>query len=236
MKLLLKSIGTVRGCYGPNKDQFPARMSFFAPDVADAFLAMLLDVGKTADGSTRLGFSDMWRSGESSLAAQASKRGVQAPAFSGHNFGVSFDLDVDYTLKALGINYAHLLTLLEAHGWHCYRRDGQRGSEDWHFNYFGPDAAAFLAKITQAHVTWQLGAEQAIQKRYPSASCFVLAPADIQTALKKLGMYSGDVDGKLGPQSLQGVGAFCRAWKLPEGTGGNFARTLAFVAADIERT
>lgn len=228
MKLLLKSIGTVRGCYGPNKDQFPARMSYLAPDVADPFLAMLTDVGRD-----RMAFSDMVRSAESSLAARLSGRGAQAPAFSGHNFGVSFDLDVDYTLRALGVDYPHLLKILEAHGWYCYRRDGQRGPEDWHFNYLGSDAPAFLAKITAAHSTWPLGAEQCIQKRYPSASCFALSPSDIQAALKKLGMYSGDLDGKLGPQSLQGVGAFCRAWKLPEGTGGNFARTLAFVAADI---
>lgn len=236
MKLLLKSVGTVRGIYGASKDQFPARMSFLAPDVADAFVAMLSDLGRDQAGNPRIGFSDMWRSAESSLAAQATKRGVQAPAFSGHNFGVSLDLDVDFTLRALGVDYPHLLQILAAHGWYCYRRDGQRGSEDWHWNFFGPDSAAFLSKLTAAHSTWSLGAEQAIQKRYPSASTFALAPADIQNALKKLGMYSGDADGKLGPQSIQAVGAFCRAWKLPEGTGGNFARTLAFVAADTVRS
>ena len=233
MILQLKSIGQVRGPYGPKRDQFPARAAYLAPDVADAFVSMVDEVGRD-----RIGFSDIWRSGESSLAAVVAGRGAQAPGFSGHNFGVSFDVDVAFTCHALGtagrpLPYSELLALLARYGWHCYRRDGGRGPEEWHFNYLGADAPAVLGSLTR--VTWAGAAEAAILKRYPAAT-FALAPADIQAALAKVGLYHGDVDGKIGPLSLQAVGAFCRAWRLPDGrTDGRFARTLAFVSADIAR-
>ena len=230
MQLLLQSIGKVRGCYGPNRDQFPARAAFLAPDAAQSLTGMISDLG-----SDRVAFSDIWRSGEASLAAVQAKSGVQAPAYSGHNFGVSFDLDVEYTLRALGSDYPRLLQILEAHGWYCYRRDKKRGPEDWHFNFFGDDAPVFLRKLTAGHVTWPQGAEQAIQKHYPQ-QMFALTPAEIQGSLKQLGLYSGDLDGSLGPLSLQAVRAFCRAWKLAEGvTDDRFKRTLAFVSASIVR-
>jgi hypothetical protein len=240
MILQLKSVGVVRGCYGPKGDQFPARAAYFAPDVADAFVLMLDGGGPGAApgiGRDKIAFSDIWRSGESSLAAVVAGRGAQPPGFSGHNFGVSFDLDVEYTRRALGIPYAELLKLLAGYGWHCYRQDGGRGPEDWHFNYLGTptEAAAVLNRMTQNHATWQGGAEAAIAKRYPAAT-FALGPADIQAGLKKLGLYHGDVDGKFGPLSLAAAGAFCRAWRLPEQTGPKFSRTLAFVSADIARS
>jgi hypothetical protein len=229
MELRLKSVGTVRGCYGANHDEFPARAAYLAPDVADAFVPMVDKIGRD-----KIAFSDIWRSGESSLAAVVAGRGALAPGYSGHNFGVSFDLDVEYTRRALGIPYAELLRLLAGYGWHCYRQDGARGSEDWHFNYLGSaaEAASVLNRMTQNHSTWQGGAESAILKRYP-VERFALSASDIQAGLKKLGLYHGDVDGKFGPLSLAAVGAFCRAWRLPEQTGPRFSRTLAFVAADI---
>lgn len=243
MELKLKSVGKLRGPYGPNRDQFPARAAYLAPDVADAFVHMVDEIGRD-----RIGFSDVQRSAESSLAAMQAKTGVQAPGFSGHNFGVSVDVDVEFTRRALGtagaaLPYADLVKLLAGYGWICYRQDGARGSEDWHFNYLGsvsdPDHGAFAASVlnrmTQNHSTWAGAAEAAILKRYPVAS-FALGPADIQAGLKKLGLYHGDIDGAFGPLSLAASGAFCRAWRLPEVTDARFKRTLAFVAADIVRS
>lgn len=241
MEIRLKGIGRVRGPYGPNRDQFPARGSFLAPDAAAAFVEMV-----DAYGRDKIRFGSILRGAEDSLAAIQSKQGVQPPGFSGHNFGVSFDVDVEYTLRSLGWSYAELLEAFAAFGWYCYRRDGVRGHEDWHFNYLGlaevprvgpgraapGPAAPILAKLTAARNTWALGAELAILRRYPEKS-FVLTPLEIQTALKRLRLYSGDLDGKFGPLSLQAVSAFCRAWKLSDGTSGRFQRTLAFVAADV---
>lgn len=230
MLLRLKTVSGVRGIYGPGKDQLPARMCLLAPDAAESVARIVAEWGD------RWAVSDMYRSAEASLAAVQAKTGVQPPGFSGHNFGVSFDLDVGHTTRALGLTYAALLDALAARGWFCHRRDGQLGPESWHFNFFGEDAVKFLAAIDPGRpATWSRGAEQCIQKRYPSAECFQLGPDDIQAALAKLGMYRGAVDGKLGPLSLAAVGAFCRAWRLPETTDDRFKRTLAFVAAGIEK-
>jgi hypothetical protein len=235
--LPLRKLPPVRGIYGATKDQMPKRALFLAPDAADSLLTLCAK----APG---LGFSDIFRSAEASLAAMKTKRGVQPPAFSAHNFGLAVDVDVDGvlsedgktrlpgTLKRMGWKYPDLLAFMEEGGWYCHRRDGGRGSEDWHFNYLGSDperAAACLEGLETSG--WSKAAERSIVARF--AAQLVLDPEQQQRALAKLRLYSGDFDGDLGPISREAQNAFCRTWDISLTDTVRYQRVLAYVSADV---
>jgi hypothetical protein len=209
------------------EDRMPARMLLLHPDAAAAFNAL-----ETATGG--LVYSDIWRSAESSLQARSEKRGVQRPGYSGHNFGISFDCAVDATLKKNKWTYGQLLDACAQHGWHNFRRDRKRGFEDWHFNWLGDSSPDILAKCSVLTSTWQNAAEMKIVELY--GHHFTLTPMDIQLCLQKMKMYSGELDGALGPLSNSAVQAFGRAWALPQSEwdakSAIFQRTLAFVCSD----
>lgn len=228
MKLELKALApTTRGIYntraGPGT--LPERFRYLWPPAADAFGLLELDTGG-------LVYSDILRSAEESLAAMQRKAGVQPPGFSGHNFGFSVDVAVDETMKLRSWDYERLSKELEAHGWYCHRRDGVRGygkSESWHFNYLGPGGGKYLVLARPG--AWAAPLEARVQDVYGTA--LRLTDAELQACLKKLGMYAGDVDGMVGPLSKQAIGAFQRAWRLPEGPADDRTRrVLAFVAAE----
>lgn len=228
MKLQLHALpGTTKGIYttqsnGPNS--LPTRFLFLHPKTAVGFAQL-------EAGTGGLVYSDILRSAEESLAAMQQKSGVQPPGYSGHNFGFSFDCAVDATLRLRGWTYSQLLDQLEGYGWYCHRRDGQGGPESWHFNFFGSDSPKYLALATKS---WSAPLEQLIEDTYGPQ--FLLSIADAQTALKKLGMLAGDVDGIIGPHTEAAVGAFQRAWLLPDTSDldPRTMRVLAFVAADRE--
>jgi hypothetical protein len=217
----------VRGTYDLNHnnvsdDFLPDRMCYLAEDAAQSYLAM----------DKVIVFTDLFRSAAESLEARARKRGVQPPAYSAHNFGLAWDVDVDRTLQLNKWTYAELLTYMEARQWWCHRRDGKRGMEDWHFSYLGPTPSSILSQINvQSPGTWARGAELAIQQRY--AGQFNLTPSQVQACLKSLKLYSGGIDGSIGPISMQGVNLFARTWEVPAVPGNPvFQRTLAYVAAE----
>jgi hypothetical protein len=226
MKLFLSELSpTLRG---PNDAAYhgvvPRRARFACPDVALA----IIQLNDETDG--KLVFTDILRTAEASLAAVVSKRGAQPPAYSGHNFGFSFDLDLDATIKAMQMPYIALVAYLAARDWHCHRRDGAGpdASEAWHFNY-GVDVA--LADPLD-HVSWSRPLEALIELRYgPQLS---LTPKAGQAALAALGIYRGEIDGIIGPISRAAIGAFQRAWRLRETLmlDVRTQRTLAFVACE----
>lgn len=232
MKLSLHALpGTTRGIYttqSNGSNSLPTRFLFLHPRCAVGFAQL-------EAGTGGLIYSDILRSAEESLHAVQTKTGVQPPAYSGHNFGFSFDVAVEETLKLRGWDYARLLKEMEDHGWYCHRRDGAHGyrqSESWHFNFFGVDFGKYIGRAVTGG--WAAPLEALIQDTYGPQ--FLLSDSDVQAGLKKLGMYAGDVDGILGPLSHQGVAAFQRAWKLPESgiADGPTQRALAFVAAERE--
>lgn len=232
MRLRLSSLPeTLRG---PDDEDYrgrvPTRARFLEPGAAGSLLRLIEGAGAF------LVFTDVFRSPESSLAARRSKRGVQPPGFSAHNFGLAVDLDVGASLRAGKLRYPELVELMADHGWHCHRRDlDATAIESWHFNYLGPDAARYLAAIDpQARNTWGWPVEARIEELY--ADQFRLTDLEVQQALAALRFYLGDLDGKLGPLSREAVGAFQRAWGLPDDgvAGPRTRRVLAVVTAERE--
>ena len=210
---------TTFGIYGSKKDGLPERARYLHPDAARAFLQ--------ANAAYKLRVSDMLRSAESSLAAMQAGRGAKPPGFSGHNYGLSVDLDVDWMLRRGGAfkDKEHLDEFMNANGWFCHRGDHKLEFECWHYNYFP-------FKYDQSGKSSASTLEAQIIDLYGPG--FKLDAAGAQAALKKLGMYSGAIDGKFGTLSREALRAFARAWNLPEQDviGQATARTLAFVAAE----
>lgn len=206
----------------------PKWMRKLAPDAAASLIKLDRDTGG-------LSYTDLWRSAEVSLMARQSKRGVQAPGYSGHNYGFSVDLDLEGTKKKRGWTYLQIIEAMQAHGWYCHRQDGKDGrSESWHFNYFGKDYPKYL-KHSSSHISssWSQPVEALMQERYSAQ--MKLSDIEVQASLKKLKFYSGELDGKIGPISRAGISQFQKAWDL-QATGMadlRTQRTLAFLTAEI---
>lgn len=205
-----------------NGKPVPAWMRFMEPGAADAVVRLEHESGG-------LVYTDIWRTAEVSLWAMRQKSGVQPPGFSGHNFGLSIDFAVDATLKKLGWDYNKFLDFLENRNWFCHRRDRKRGSEDWHFNYLPDGLNAALVNVSKP-ATWANPVEARILELY--ADQLKPEPKEEQLMLRELKLYSGDIDGLLGPASRRAAEQFRQKWGLPPaGQNEKYLRTLAFVTA-----
>lgn len=212
---------------GPKGDAYkgvlPRRMKYLEPVAAECFVEMIRKYPGMA-------FSDMYRDPIASLQARRTKAGVQRPGYSGHNYGISFDCDVDQTCKNLNVRYNELISILKDYGWTCHRSDGKRGPEDWHFNCIGE-----YAKLPGAK-----GVQKWIENEHPmycSPTITIKGNAKmIQEMLTKLRLYGGEIDGKLGPLSEAALNSFKKAYDLtgPSVTEAMVVRTLAIATAQKE--
>lgn len=226
LQLKLVRIQNVVGIYGPTKDQFAARMAYLLPDAAKSY--------QEAARQLSLRVSDMFRTADESLRARATKQGVQRPGYSAHNYGLAVDIDTDTVLDATRLDKPGLDHAMESFGWWCHRKDGQRGSEDWHYNYLGvgPDAQPYLDACKSSSV--RSGAVEA-RIRATFGDALLLTPDEAQVGLSRMKLYHGEIDGRWGGGSMQALKAFQRAWNLPV-TGqldARTERTLAYVTAEI---
>jgi hypothetical protein len=230
---------------GPEGDRYkgrlPTRMKYVHPDVVSCLKRILVD------GYWLLRISDMYRDPIASLMAYVEylagrkSGGVQRPGWSGHNYGISIDVDVEGILVSfrhanlvapfgpsmpLPSTYPELLLWMAERGWSCHRRDGKRGPEDWHFNCWGE------GRVLPPHGA--AGAGLWIGDHH--GSDFDLDETEAQTALQKLGLYHGDLDGDWGPLSKAALMAFERTYALPpDGRLDAIAcRTLAIASATKE--
>ena len=210
--------------------KLPERMRFLHPSAARSFMLLATQL---QEAQVDLVVSDMYRSAESSLAAVAAGRGAKAPGYSGHNYGFSIDLDVDAILKSIRWKKPDLDAFMSSGGWYCHRKDEKRGTEDWHYNFLGsrPVEVVPLLAAAKGRLSTAASVELRIVTSYGAA--MKLTPTAAQAALAVLRLYSGKVDGKLGPLSKASIAAFQRAWKLtPTGDlDARTQRTLAFVTA-----
>lgn len=228
MILSLTPVDVPHGVYdidgNGTKTEMPRRACFLAPDAAQSWL----------DIQSQVVVSDMWRSPDSSLAAVQAGRGAAAPGFSGHNYGLSIDIDVQRTMRLVGVSLkAELDTWFNAHGWWCWREDHAlptwrpRPNEAHHFN-FAPNGVTYRNGNC---VGWLNGE---IAKRYPVITVVPAARRDMQRDLRTLGLYSGAIDGIEGPLTRAAMRRFEAAWGHVD--AGRTLRTLAFVAAAARHT
>lgn len=210
----------VRGIYKTKSGtlELPERMRYLHPSAADSFLGFC----------EYAVVSDMFRSPESSLAAVRAGRGAKLPGFSGHNYGLSIDLDIRETMKRWGCMTKTVLDEAMAdRGWFCHRVDHKIDHEAWHYNHLGASMEISpKVKSTAGYI------ENRILTLYGDE--LQLSDTDSQRCLKKLRLYSGDIDGQIGPISKESIRVFQRGWGLPESgkLDAKTQRTLAYVAAD----
>lgn len=227
MRLVLSSIpADTVGIYTINgaPNRMPSRALFLAPEAAASFRAKLYPF---------VVISDALRSADSSLNAVKRGRGAQPPGYSAHNYGLAVDLSTTATMRRGGIRTKAVLDdLMESHGWFCHRRDHLLEHESWHYNFLGVGY-----KVSPKQRTTSPDVEALILQRYGAD----LAPSDTecQVMLKALRMYSGAIDGDIGPLSREAISIFQRAWASPKlHTTGKLddrtRRTLAFVTAERE--
>ena len=228
MLLQLQRVLVPHGAYDLDgdgtKNEMPLRACALAPDAAEAW-------ARIAD---HVAISDMYRSADSSLAAVRAGRGAAAPGFSGHNYGLSIDLDVDRSMVLAKYRTKEQLDrFLVAYGWHCWRDDHAMPSwqghpnEAWHYNFRSPLAAPMVYDGPRGNVAWLAGE---IKRRH--GSWFKPNAFEEQTMLKQLRLYSGGLDGKLGPLSREARYAFERSWGLSHDSS-RYHQTLAFVSAAV---
>jgi hypothetical protein len=206
----------------------PARSRFLAPEACAAF--RLLE--KDTDG---LIYTDLWHDGTQSLLARRTRKTTNLPGYSPHNYGLALDLDLGQVLEQKKISYEDLLYVMKRRGWYSHRRDGkvdEAGSA--HFNFLGDgDVDSYIELATFDPLSWERPIEKRIYEKH--ITDFSLSPAQIQSLLKKLGFFHGEVNGDYDIYFREAVMAFQRAWDLPDsGTPTTaFQRVLAFVAAEI---
>jgi hypothetical protein len=175
----------------------PRRMTWMNPFSYDNLLSMTDEV--------RVVISDLYRSPASSAEAYARKTGVAKPGYSGHNYGISVDFDIDQMLKINHMTYDQLCRFLEQYN--CWQFQGRkptsekykRGKEDWHFNII-PENYSNLKGSAMAS-TW---IENNIK--------FDSSITGIQQMLKSLKFYQGAIDGLSGPLMREAIKKFKKAW------------------------
>lgn len=235
----------VRGAYPIGKhtpNGMPLRALFVHPEVWPAFQRV----------APRIVITDLTRSAESSLARMAEKPGlVQAPGYSDHGVGGAFDLDIGATLKHGDFpNRTALDGALAMNGWPMFwwlngadaPKPNKPGAEVYHHSYYdGGPLVDGSGRSTAAM------AERRMLRWYPwlDLATWRNPLLSAQYMLKRLGHYSGALDGAFGPLSRTALAMFQRAlmvrsWcrkkgvtdfeegKLDKAT----ARVLAFCAAE----
>lgn len=139
----------VKGIYATSNSWLPERMCLLHPEVVRSFAEL------QSDSKCELVYSDMYRTFAESLNARRKKGAglVAFPGNSGHNWGISFDLAVEQSIKVLQSQHKISVTgtrnkkMIELYdyfaqfGWqpmNSVRQKFENGtgfcSEEWHFN------------------------------------------------------------------------------------------------------
>lgn len=221
LRLVAMPSDRVRGIYDikGKPDRMPDRSLFLHPDVVPDYLAI----------ADQVVVSDMFRDATGSLLAKRSKRGAAAPGYSAHNYGLAIDIDIAATRHNLrATSKGDLDAKMAAHGFVCLRTDHDTGGfESWHYTHLGrgyqvTSHEEYLTAETEARIRQFYAA----QWRPTAWQC--------QEALARLRLYHGEIDGILGPLSIEAMTAFKRTWGLFNGRpwDAKARRTLAYVAAE----
>jgi hypothetical protein len=225
LTLNLVSVPHVTGIYTVKgvANQLPDRMRWLHPSAAGMFRAI----------EDWVVVSDMFRSSDSSLAARRAGRGAMPPGYSAHNYGLAIDLDLTASARNLArlikrprVTKGELDEAMASAGWFCHVLEPHDWGafESWHFNALGIHVHPYGRRSSD-------DVEDLIVSLYGKQ----FAPDEIecQAALSLLGMYSGALDGSIGPLTREATRAFQRAWGIAETSrlDERTKRTLAYVAS-----
>lgn len=235
---LKKVSGTVRGIYGPNKDQFGKRMAYFrdAPLPSGRSPIAIWEAIHMEFGN-QIVLSDGYRTPKESVLARRAKAGTALPGFSGHNFGVSFDMAVRETMQRAEMGYVDLVEKLVALGATPFdgRNESPTAMESWHFN---------CLDLGEAGGTTGADVEKWITETYGHT---LYLPEDdwrqIQEALSEFGFYPKEaVDGIPGPKTRAALDLLreaCQLKRRQTGKGLQITsterRVLASALATVEK-
>lgn len=211
-----------RGIYGKSKDRLPERFRRVHGDLYPGMVEL------EREHPACIFYSDVFRSPAESEAAVAAGRGALRAGSSTHNGGGAADVAVDKTrgrLRDSGIVEMgrrgwkrEMDAMFRERGMHCFRTDGRRGKEDWHYNVHGSGYKKGQEWLLSTFGDyWRYG----MTKRH------------VQRQLLELNLYHGEIDGKHGPLTRNALRLFQGTWRLRR-TGRateNTRRVLAFVTA-----
>lgn len=224
----------VLGCYGNPGTWLPARMRYLHPAAVGDFARLQADTG------CNLVYSDMYRTFAESLNARRRKGAglVAFPGNSGHNWGVSFDIDVERSVAVLesagkipaGLGAARrMLAFYDFMGQYGFSpmasvraafEGGKRYvSEQWHLNH------STIGDMSVAE--WageQLPDELSLSTR------------EIKSCLNELGYDVWPIDDNLDDATRSRVARFQKDYDLTADgiPGPKTQRTLACFCGDIE--
>lgn len=192
--------------------ELPKRMALCTPDMYAAIFATKADLNAT---SNDLVLSDLFRSYDMQLQAYldytSGKKKAYSPPPGGsmHEAGRAFDLDLDKIRK---LTLPKFWPLASKHGLEpIIKVPNPRLSEAWHFDCRGSHDIVYQyysAKngdnFTSPYTAMAASAIISIGQKVDALGDDV-RPAYIQSGLIRLGQNIGDLDGRLGPKSLQGL-------------------------------
>jgi hypothetical protein len=211
----------------PEATRGKARAKLLAPEAAVALAALEKDTGG-------LLYHSLWHDAASTLLARRLRIGSHLPGYDPHGYGLALTLEGAAILESKKISYEDLLYLMKRRGWYCHRRDGkQTENTSFQFLFLGETADEYTKLATFDPLSWDKPIEQKIHDKY--LKDFALSPAQVQSALLKMGFFHGTVDGNYDAYMREGIMAFQRAWQMSETGTPNMTlqRTLAFLSAEV---
>lgn len=192
-----------RGGYGADGNGLPIRYRFAHPAAHESLVAIETDYPGV------FFYSDFFRNASGSRGRRKKNRAKRIdkgqspihtgllPGSSGHGFGLCKDHYVEPNLRRLRLHMDDPEASKEdydliwrKYGWYCHRDgptggDHKRGSEWWHYNYFGDDVDRWLA---HSYRKTSGGLEAKIDAMYGP---FVLDAGAVDAHLQRLGYRPG---------------------------------------------
>ena len=230
-----------RGNYGHDGKTLPVRYRFAHPQAHASMLRL------EADYPYCIYYSDMFRNASGSKGRRRKNRdkrvekGLSAihtgllPGSSGHGFGMCADHMVSANLRRLRVfledpefDKEDYDLLMRGYGWYCHRDgprgDHKRGSEEFHYNYFGDDPDRWLAHSNRRTSG---GLEAKLNYKYGP---FTLDAAVLPAHLTELGYDAGRLTDAV--KAFQSDWTMVNAAGVPDGIAGpQTQRVLLYVGA-----
>lgn len=194
------------------------------------------DLLKVEEVTSGLIYKSFWRDSTSTFMAKRLHHSSYSPGYDPHNYGLSVTLDLEAIKAKHGKStYSYIVDAMKNYNWFCHRPDKvETGIDSNIFHYLGKKNDTYWPLATKDPVSWKKPIEQKIYDIY--GKDFSLSIGQAQSALVKLGLMHGQVDGRTDLYFRESMLAFQRTWDLT--LSGSLSittsRILAFLTAEIE--